>query len=356
MKNLNEQDLEDLLIGSAILGTGGGGSLDKASETVKKDLEDGKEFKVAKLDELDDSDLIGSPYFCGSVSSDSESESKYLDTDSTKNAVKILEEYFEEEFKGLITTEIGAGNIGVALSTAADLGIPLVDGDPAGRSVPELQHTTFYVDDVGIDPIGASNGSNNILIKTVENDFVAEDIVRSIAVSFGGTVGVCDHPRDVSDLRNVLISNSVEKALKIGRKRREAIEDGSDPVESILDSDDYKIFEGEVVDYQWEEKDGFTVGNVVIEDGDDELRVWFKNEFLLSWLNGEPYVTSPDLITLVRSEDAYPLLNPDIEEAEKVSVLGFVADEKWRTSKGLDVLGPSYFKEGLEYTPLEDLM
>lgn len=355
MKKIEKQEMEDILIGSAILGTGGGGSLKRSMRMAEEDYSAGKEFELVTLDELEDEELIGSPYFCGSLSP--ESEERDAGVECTSNAVKVLEEYFGKEFSGLIATEIGAGNLGIAFSTAAKYGVPLIDADPAGRSVPELSHTTFYVYGIPIDPLGVSDGVNNILVKKVENDFTAEKIVRSIAVASGGTVGVCDHPGKVKDMKGTLVEGTVTKSLELGKNRREALENNVDPVEAIIKEDGFKLFEGTVTDYRWNEKEGFTVGEVtVVNDEKDEMDIWFKNEHLISWLNGEPYVVAPDLITLVTRDEAEPILNPNVKEGQEVAVLGFKADEKWRTDKGLKVLSPRYFGYEFEYKPIEDIV
>ena len=355
MKKIGKQEMDDILVGSAILGTGGGGSLKRSRKMAKEDFEQGKEYQLITLDELNDEDLIGSPYFCGSLAP--EGEERDTGVECTGNAVKVLEEYFDKKFAGLVATEIGAGNLGIAFSTAAQYGVPLIDADPAGRSVPELSHTTFYVYGRPIDPLGVSDGSNNILVKEVEDDFIAEKIVRSIAVSVGGTVGVCDHPGKVKDMKGTLIEGTVSKSLTVGKNRREAIENGEDPVESIIKDEGYKVFEGRVTGYNWEVKEGFTVGDILVENEEgDEFKIWFKNEHMMSWLNDDPYISAPDLITLVTKEKAEPLLNPNIEEGQEVAVLAFKADEKWRTDKGLDVIGPRYFGFDVDYRPLEKII
>jgi DUF917 family protein len=67
MRVLNESDLEHILLGCAVLGTGGGGEWKKGLERVKTDLKNGKEFKLASLNEVPDSAMVASPYYCGSL-------------------------------------------------------------------------------------------------------------------------------------------------------------------------------------------------------------------------------------------------------------------------------------------------
>ena len=46
MKTLSRQDLYDILYGCTILGTGGGGSLQKGLELIEEALSKGKQFRL----------------------------------------------------------------------------------------------------------------------------------------------------------------------------------------------------------------------------------------------------------------------------------------------------------------------
>ncbi|GAG54738.1 unnamed protein product, partial [marine sediment metagenome] len=82
-------------------------------------------------------------------------------------------------------------------------------------------------------------------------------------------------------------------------------------------------------------------------------KIWFKNENHISWLNGEPYVTSPDMIIVVDRESGEPFANSHIAEGHSVAVIGLRAVEQFRSPKGLDILGPPHFGFDIEYQPIE---
>jgi len=128
-----------------------------------------------------------------------------------------LQQYLREDFFAAVSTELGGGNTAVALSVAANMGIPIVDGDPVGRSVPELQHTIFFLKGVSIVPLGVATKSGDVVIvKEVANHIRAEKIVRSIAVASGGTVGVTDHPMRGKELKAAIIAGAISHAETIG--------------------------------------------------------------------------------------------------------------------------------------------
>ncbi|RLI33837.1 DUF917 domain-containing protein, partial [Candidatus Bathyarchaeota archaeon] len=88
------------------------------------------------------------------------------------------------------------------------------------------------------------------------------------------------------------------------------------------------------------------------------MEVWFKNENLVSWLDGEPYVTCPDLITLLDPATADALSNwgEDLRKGREVAVIGIKAPDLWRTPRGLEILTPRYFGFDIEYRPIEEIM
>jgi len=87
-----------------------------------------------------------------------------------------------------------------------------------------------------------------------------------------------------------------------------------------------------------------------------EIKIWFKNENHFSWLDGKPFVTSPDMLIVVDRESGKPFMNAAIEEEHRVGVIGLRAIEQFRSPKGLDILGPGHFGFETDYTPIETLV
>ncbi|AHF80978.1 DUF917 domain-containing protein [Thermococcus paralvinellae] len=356
MRVLTEQDLKDLIEGCTVLGTGGGGEPKEGWELIERELKAGREFKLVSLEEIPDNGIVPMPYFVGSLS-DEKVKSVYEEGEAVRS-YRLLEEFMRKEFAGVISTELGGANTAVALATAARLGKPIVDGDPAGRSVPELQHTTYYIVGINIAPFSVVTPfGDEMIVSKVKDDFQAEKIVRSIAASLRTNVGVTSHPIRGKELRNSVVKNAISYALSLGRALRTAREEGTDPINALLEAGNgFLLFKGIAVKSTWEDKNGFTIGEFELE-GIEEFkgetyRVWFKNENLISWRNGEIDVTIPDLISVLTPE-GYPVTNPHVKEGKEYIVVGFPAPELWRTPKGLEVFGPAYLGLNIPYTPIE---
>lgn len=357
MRNLKEAELEDILVGCAILGTGGGGSLTEGVKLIKGLIEKGKGFKLAKLEELDPEALIALPYYCGSLSPEGEEELSEMEP--LRRAFETLEEYLNEEFKGVIAPELGGSATAGALAVAAEKDLPLLDADAAGRAVPEIQHSPFYIKGVPIAPMTVASPMGDLMIvKQVQDDQRAEEIIRSIAVVSGNMVAVCDHPTRVKVLREAAISGTISQAEKIGAARREALERGEDlPAAVARAGQGFLRFQGIVEKHTWKVEAGFTVGEIELKgiEGDkgERYRIRYKNENIISWRDDKVDVTVPDLISVLEKASGMPITNPNCSEGKKVVVIGFPAPEQWRTDEGIAIFGPKYFGYEEEFVPIE---
>ncbi len=365
MKVLQRQDLYDILYGSAILGSGGGGSLSDGLRLIDRALLMSKEFCLVGFDEIPDDAWIAVPYICGSISPGSpELDHQYahlpcLSEPQPYLAVKALEEFFGQELYGVISTELGGGNTAQAMYVAALLGKYIIDADPAGRSVPELVHSSFCIFDTPIYPIAVANQFGDVaILPRVVNDERAEALVRALAVASKNTIGVVDHPIQAKVMRNVVIQGAISQAWEIGKVYREALASGVTAAASIAsECEGFLLFQGQVTGSQFESRDGFTVGTTEIQGtgkyAGDTYRIWYKNENLIAWRNEIVEVTTPDLIVVFDDEQNTTIQNPYARLGQKVTVIGMPAPAVWRLPKGLELIGPKHFGFDYEYVPIE---
>ncbi|WP_018086017.1 DUF917 domain-containing protein [Desulfurispora thermophila] len=365
MKKLTKQDLYDILYGCTILGTGGGGDLAEGLAMIDDALAKGKEFNLVSLDEVPDDAYIATPYMCGAVSpAVGEGEAPpdpwpTIDEEPCLKAFRAMEKYMGREFYGVISTELGGGNTAIAFYVAALAGKYIIDADPAGRSVPELQHSTYYIHGLPIAPIAVANHFGDVAILTeVVDDLRAEALVRAMAVASKNHIGVVDHPARAGVLKKAVIPGAISCALKLGQAFREAREQGRDLAGALCRAGNgVVLFRGTVRDFGWDTVDGFTVGETFLEGSGEyagsTYKVWFKNEHIIAWRNGEIDVTVPDLICMVCDDTGEPITNPNYRVGMRVSVFALPAPAQWRTEKGLQCFGPKHFGYNIDYIPVE---
>ncbi|MFD0693143.1 DUF917 domain-containing protein [Paenibacillus sp. GCM10027628] len=356
MRNLQLIEVEDLLYGAGIYGTGGGGSLEEALATVRRLYAEGKQVALASLEDIGDDWLVASPYYVGSVAPPSENIRKRLagltelpDEVSTL-AAQALQDYLGKPIQAVIATELG-GNTSCAIETAIRLNVPLIDGDPAGRAVPDLAHTTFHIFDVSISPFALANRfGDTIIVQHAVNHDRAEQIARSFATSSGNLAGVCDHPIEGSRLKHSVIPGTLSLSECVGRARRLSLEEDRSPIENIVAAGNGRLLAiGKVLEANWKDAGGFIEGDVLIGSDDGEaapLYIWFRNEFMLARRGDEILSVIPELISVLDRRTGMPILNPDCQTGMEVAVITLPAPTYWESEKGLSIFGPSYI--GLE--------
>ncbi len=352
MKILDKNQIRNLAYGASFLSTGGGGTRSAGLNLIESDIESEVQFQLASFDELEEDNFVVSPYYVGAVGQSSTSQST---TDTARGATRILRNYIGCKLGGIIAAELGGFATLGALHVAGLEGVPLVDADAAGRAAPDLQCSMFYVSGLSMTPFSVfTQQEDQLIVKEISSDAQAELVVRGIASVIGSSVGICDHPGRVREVKPASIWNTISKSIDIGK----IVQTGS--VEDLLDFGlIYKLFRGVLKSSKYEIKEGFTYGYYVLEGTEEfvgkEMKVWFKNENLMSWIDDKVSVTSPDLITIT-SVDLIPTSNPVKEEGGEYFVFGLPADSKWRTHKGLEVMSPRFFGFDYDYIPIEKVI
>ncbi|HIH98775.1 MAG TPA: DUF917 domain-containing protein [Thermoplasmata archaeon] len=352
----NEGDIRDFIRGCTVLGTGGGGSPEEGLKIIEKEFKRGKNFLLISVDELPNDAAIASPYCVGSLKSKrvisvyNRAERGFPVAECIRS-FGLLEEYTHKKFFATIATEIGGGNTAIAFAVAARSEIPIIDGDLAGRSVPECQQTTFCIKNLEMTPFSiVTPYGDEIIVPRVKDDFEGEKVMRGMVTATGANVGVTSHPRVGKEVRDSVVKGSITFALKIGRALK-----NKNPVDSLVESGGILLFRGVATKASWKDKGGFTPGEFElrgIEEFEKEAyKVSFKNENLISWRNEKVDVTIPDLICTLTPEGK-PVINPNVRKGKEYVIVGFRAPKIWRTSKGLELFGPKYLGLDSKYIPV----
>ena len=153
----------------------------------------------------------------------------------------------------------------------------------------------------------------------------------------------------------------MSECLALGRAIRVARERDDDPVAAAASAlGGWVLFEGEVAARDWANT-GYMEGTHELQgagrfDG-HRLKVWFRNENHVSWLDGEPWVCSPDLIEFCDPATGEPLVNTYLELGQRVSVVGRRRRDLFDSPAGLATLGPRHFGfDTVEFRPIEALV
>lgn len=322
---LHKQEIEDIIKGATLLGAGGGGSAKTGLGLVE---EIGEVTLVEPEDVPDDSNVVvvagmGSPVVLLKEGWRGEEVP----------ALERLEKVTGKKVDYVVPVETGGFNSVTPLHAGAVKGLPVIDGDGAGRAIPELEMTMFYIHGVPISPISLADSKGNSAVLYVTDAYMGEELGRAVTTVFGMTAGLVCHLMTGKQLKEAVIPGALSVAEKVGKSIREAKASGTDVVEAAIKAMDGTLLaRGRITKKTEEVKAGFDYGRVFVRD----IIVDYKNENMMAWRKDKPFVTVPDSICWLRA-DGEPLTNADVEEGMDVAVIGRKAYEKWRTPEGFKV-------------------
>lgn len=367
MRQLSKQNLEDIVMGCCYLGSGGGGSYEAGLKRIHDDLAAGLTFNLISVEEMNDDDYAATTYYVGSTAPYTAEQLERFNKlprikdEATAVAFRLLQRYTGKNFVAVIAGEIGAGNTPYALSTAAHLGIAQLDADTAGRAVPEIDQSTIFAAGISLLPTAAATlFGDELLITKVATPSREEEFLR-MASTISMHIAAADSalPGKMLKQPNIVVQGSLTFCEEIGKAYRIAVESKKDPIQVVIEaSRGYKVFAGQVSDYDWADKGGYLVGDVEVSGSGaysgQKYRLAFKNENLISWRNGKVSITSPDIITMIDNVSGKAVLNPDFSKGQEVTIIGIPAPAPWRTQAGLRVCGPAHFGYDASYIPIEE--
>jgi hypothetical protein len=415
MRILTKEDIQDYTIGSTILSTGGGGvapSLERVGKMVDNVHDAGKKIKIIELGEVPDDAIIFSHVGTGGGVR-SEMKEKWFfwsrarrqrDPKYSMDRAKVMREiikHADREWCPLNTwsklpgqdnsigtgtekgekrlAELAGGDPLTELHFEVSPGFarlvckhamvdrPYIDATAAGsRAAPEIGQNCFNLGNVKPTPavFGTTLG-DLIVVEDILCFQRLEEILEGISTYSGAsTRGI--HQVSVQDMKKYAFPGVESLVMKVGKQVREAKKKGKSTVDATLNSlgdRGFKLFEGQIMNYWQDDKYGFIWGMAkILGTGDYEghdLKIWYKNENHVTWLDGKPWVTSPDCINVVDPETGWGLANfwpAEWETGRPVAVLGVEIEQEWETPMGLKIFGPQHFRWDIGHVPIRELV
>lgn len=372
----NPTEAEDLIRGLTFMGTGGGGRPEAGRNFLSSLFGRGISPGWTDAVELDDNAWACTVFSMGTTAPRDPNfkEGQVWPAYGTRDpasamprAIRELEAYSGKAVSAVFSLEIGATNTAGPMNAAAQLGLQLVDGDGSARAVPEAGQCLPALQGIPMCPAAICDDWGNVLVmKNVTSLEIAEAIGKGMSIISKAPdpyvfCAVAAYLMPVSQLRQSIVLGTVSRAFQVGQAIRQARDTGHDPLATAAELINGRtLFQGIVSQRAWESKGGYQIGTTDISGSGAyagrSFRIWFKNEHHISWRDGMPFVTSPDLLSVVNTETAEPITNTYLDEGMPVTVIGAPAHPSFRTPEGIAVLGPKHFGFDLPYRPFEQLV
>jgi DUF917 family protein len=348
-------DLDDIAIGGAILGTGGGGDPYIGKLMAQQAIRKYGPARMIDVDEIKDGDLVVP---CAMMGAPTVMVEKIPQGDEILTAFRKLEKFLGKKIGAILCAEAGGLNSTIPFVIGAMTGIPVVDGDGMGRAFPELQMVTFTLHGVSATPmVVVDDKGNSVILECIDNRWT-ERLARSATIDMGGSVLIALYPMTGAIAKKASVRGTLTLARRLGQILRESRAAHADAVAAIQSKlNAATIFEGRVTDIARRTETGFARGEAKFVGVDDyrghHYRIEFQNEFLIAECDGEPIVTTPDLITLLDVDTGAPITTETLRFGLRVVAIAIPCAPQWRTAAGRALVGPQYFGYKAEYRPFK---
>ncbi len=358
MRLLHSEDLEDIAVGAALLGTGGGGDPYIGKLLAREAIKAHGPVRLISLDELDDA---ASVITCGAMGAPTIVLEKVPSGDEMLMALRHYEAVTGRVITAVMPFEAGGLNSCLPIVLAAQTGLPLVDADGMGRAFPELQMETFNVYGVAAAPVAMADEKGNLALVETDSAARAEFIARGICIRMGGQASLVNYPMDGATAKRVSVPATMSLAQNIGRVLRQAKREKADPLPTLINflgTTHYGHAEllgvGKITDIERKVENGWSVGIVTISpfDGTEPYRIRIQNENLVVERGAEVLAVVPDLICVLDMDTAEAIPTERLRYGQRVDILGIRVPPIMRTPEALAVFGPAAFGLSATYAPL----
>jgi hypothetical protein len=368
-------EAEALLDGLTLLGTGGGGSPKEWRTRLREKIGNGESFTWTDLDEIDAAGYGCTVFRTGSIAPAAPHPELIEEMGFSEprvdnpmvEAVHGLGRRLGVEIEVVFPVELGGINGPAPISAARDMGATLADASCSDRSIPELDQIPAIASGRAVAPASvADTWGNRIVLEAVPSVRAAEHLVKSMSMFTehpdpDAVCAVAMLAMPISELREFVVRDSLTLALDVGTAIREAIASNADPVRAAAAAVGGRVlFEGPVTERDWKDEGGYMTGTVLIEGAGEfeghRMKTWYRNENHVTWLDDQPYVTSPDLIMTADRRTGEPYTNPDIEKGTELAVIGRAADPLFGTPEAISAGGPRHYGFDLDHRPFSQVI
>src|SRR5699024_1708135 len=265
----------DAVYGGCILGGGGGGWIDDGLQKSDEAFTMGSP-ELVSINTLQDEDYVACVSLVGAPSA----KEAFIDAEQLTETVKQMQKEFNQPIKALMTNENGAFTTINGWLQAAATGLPFLDAPCNGRAHPTGSMGSMNLseeeDYTSIQTFAGGKGSKKVKGSITASLELASDAVRSVSVQAGGMVGVCRNPIDIAYVKKNAAVGGITQAIELGEVFL-SVPEGPERIEAVTSHLKGRVIHsGKVSQFELNEKDGFDVGTVIIDD----LELSFWNEYM----------------------------------------------------------------------------
>jgi DUF917 family protein len=335
-------DVDDLVAGVTLLGSGGGGDARTFGRVLRRRL-GSEERRLHQPSELSTRVVVP----VGVVGATSVFLEKLPGGHELTAAVAAVSRWLGTEVTAVMPLEAGGLNGVAALVAALELDLPFLDVDLMGRAFPRLDQLTWSTQGLPLVPCAICEPGGQVLLIDGATPTDLERTARSFLAHSGGWAAIALRPVPVMEAAVNAIQGSLARALRLGRAHSALPERPSSAVleralgARVLGSGRVRAITRHDVDP--------TKSSIHVDDVSTGavLRIEAQNEYLLAIVDGQPSAYTPDLICMLNARTSQPIAVDQLRPAADVTVVTMPSADWWRSGQRAEHVDPAAF--GLEF-------
>lgn len=370
---LGAADVDAFITGLALLGSGGGGEAQTYRHALRTALRD---TEIVLHDPADLGDAAVVPV--GMLGATRMFAEKLPGGQEIIAALRALTRWTGVEPAALMPFEAAGLNGALAVATAAQLGLPLVDADLMGRALPRVDQFTRAVHGGAVTPIAMSEPGGQTVLVTSATAQGLERIARAFVAQGSGWAGFAMVPAPASDALRDCCLGSLGRALRLGRAHRD-LPAKPEPELVAAALGGHLLGVGRAADISRLPSTSFGRASITVlgrstgggtlggarggtaggtagcarggapGGAGPVLRLEAENEYLLVLLDGKPVASCPDLICVLDRRTATPIAVDSLRPGDDLIVVVLPGPAWWRaTPERLRHVDPRAFGLGCD--------
>lgn len=359
LRLLTAGQVDALAAGATLLGSGGGGDVALGAQLLRHALAE-RPVPVVRAADLNPDALV---VHAGVVGGPDVLSERLIAPADLAMAIRAVAGQLGGDLAAVGIIEIGGLNAAVGVLAAAQLGLPVIDGDLMGRAFPRISQTTLAVAGHGAAPLALVSGTGDGVVIPVSSASSAERLVAACALAMGGAAALALYPANAGVLAAVGVRGSLTACVRLGQDYLAGADAGAEadadadaeagagaraeagPAELVRRLGGRLVCEGRVDEMQ--PRLGPAPGSLTLSDrrGGSVVRVDHLDEFLAVTVDGRTIAFAPDIIVALDPSNRKPLRCDEVRSGQTLAVLTLPPLHAWPAS-ARSVVGPAGF--GLE--------
>ncbi len=327
---LTSQQLQYILDGACIMGSGGGGPYPVGQQVLK--YIGTRTVYLLPAVNVPDNLFTAVSAFVGSPDA---AANQVLDFSVATTAFNALAAAVGKSFSYVLPGEVGAGNSLIPMAVAVDKGIPVIDAAGAPRAIPDFLMVSYAAAGIPASPMVLADKNNQVTVNCA--NAIADPVTRGVISGnvFPEDAGIAFWTMNGKTLNTLgnAVKGTTSQALAIGQALANAIGSGQDPVLAVMqnmEKPNFILCTGTIKNHTEATSGGFDFGTVVISaDDGSEVTIYNQNENLIAFSNKSyvPLCMGPDLICYLTTKGQV-FSNADLQTLPKnarIAVFGVPA-------------------------------